>query len=165
MTINPSTGLVSMQTANLALRGIHSLQNVQVFITGFESRQTEANLIVNILTCDDSTISVPSLSPFAPAFHTYTTFDTTLPVNFPNESDLVVFNFPLDCGPFVLSWDQTLSPTSSDLDITVFTLDDPARKISVYTEDSSKTGTYFMSYTVSLSLYSSVVSERLGDAF
>ena len=51
------------------------------------------------------------------------------------------------------------------LDAGVFTLDEPGRKISVYSEDSSKAETYSMSYTVSLSLYPSVASARLGAAF
>ena len=83
--------------------------------------------------------------------HSYTTFDAALTVNFPDESELVALSFPLDCGPFELSWDQTVSASQTALDVDVFTLDETERKISAYSEDNSKAETYSMSYTVSLS--------------
>ena len=112
MTIDSSTGLITMQTTELSLRGSYNLQvQVDLLGLGFIDNQSETNLSVEILSCDDLTLTLPSVTPFATVTQTYATFDPALLVNLPSEADLATLNGPLDCGPLKFDWDQTFSAT------------------------------------------------------
>ena len=165
MSVDSATGEVTLIVTDSSLRGTFTDQKVQISLPSYSHNLGEASLTFNVLTCEDLTLTLPTVSPFTPLSHTYTTFDLQVSVNMPTDASLVLWNYPITCGAYQFVWKQTFAGVESAIDSSVFTYESSARTVNIYSEDGTKAGNYMLSYTVTLDSYPSVVSANSADAF
>ena len=81
-------------------------------------------------------------------------------------SDLVTINSWLDCSPFVFTLKQQKDGGAIEtLDATIFTVDESAMTIKLYTDDFADIGTYTVMYDVSVANFPTVSLQTQSKAF
>ena len=66
MSVDPATGEVTMVVTDSSQRGTYTDQKVQISLPSYQHNLGEASLTVNVLTCEDLTLTLPTVSPFTP---------------------------------------------------------------------------------------------------
>ena len=78
----------------------------------------------------------------------------------------MTINSWLDCGEYLFTWkQQKVGESIGTLDTAIFTVDETAMTIKVYTDDFADVGTYTVMYDVSVANFPTVSLQTQSRAF